>query len=111
MDKNTQKKKLQNILSEPLTRHRILLGSKIQKARHSDQPNIFTIQELETFINSVPDKSPEFLSEAKNVIEAVKTGLLTSKIYGLLSSQNEAGSKLSNKVNRSPIKPLPPPQS
>lgn len=45
------------------------------------------------------------------LIEAVKTGLLTSKIYGLLSSQNEAGSKLSNKVNRSPIKPLPPPQS
>jgi len=45
----------------------------------------------------------------QRLIEAVRIGLLTSKIYGLLSSQNELDSQLSGKVNKRTIKPLPPP--
>src|SRR3954462_1162690 len=68
------RRKIESILSEPLTRHRFLLNTKIRAAQNPENPQPFTLEDFKAYANSIPTKDVNFKSEVLNVIEAVQTG-------------------------------------
>ncbi len=68
------RRNIDSILREPLTRHRFLLNSKIRAAQAPEDPTPFTLDDLKEFANSIPTKDPEFKDEIKNVIDAIQAG-------------------------------------
>ena len=71
---NRDRKKIGNILREPLTRHRLSLNAKIRAAQHPEQPTPFTLDDLKDFIAGMKVGTEEFRKETLNVLEAVQTG-------------------------------------
>src|SRR4051812_10795669 len=68
------RRSIESILREPLTRHRFLLNSKIRAAQNPENPQPFTLEDFKAFAASIPTKDPDFKSEVLNVIEALQVG-------------------------------------
>src|ERR1035437_6740176 len=74
MDGKEDRRSIESILKEPLTRHRFFLNSKIRAAQNPEDPQPFTLEELEDFSASIPTQDPNFKREVLNVLEAVQVG-------------------------------------
>ena len=68
------RRKIENILREPLTRHRLFLNAKLRAAQNPENPQPFTADNLRDFMANIPSTSEEYKKEALNVMEAVTTG-------------------------------------
>ncbi len=68
------RRSIDSILREPLTRHRFLLNSTIRAAQTPENPKPFTIDDFRQFAESIPTRDPDFKNEVQNVIEALETG-------------------------------------
>lgn len=68
------RRKFENILREPLTRHRLLLNAKLRAAQNPENAQPFTLDNLRDFMANLPNNSEEYKKETLNVIEAVTTG-------------------------------------
>ncbi|MBU6475767.1 MAG: hypothetical protein KGQ70_07350, partial [Alphaproteobacteria bacterium] len=68
------RRSIDSILRETLTRHRFLLNTKIRAAQAPENPQPFTLDDLKAFAASIPTKDPDLKDEVQNVIEAVETG-------------------------------------
>ena len=73
MDKR-DRRRIENVLREPLTRHRLSLNSKIRAAQNSENPAPFTFDDLKAFVANMGADSEEFRKETLNAFEAVQTG-------------------------------------
>lgn len=74
MSGNEDRRPIESILREPLTRHRFLLNSKIRAAQTEENPQPFTFEDFKAFAESIPTKDVTFKSEVENVLEAVRSG-------------------------------------
>lgn len=74
MDKHNDRKRIENILREPLTRYRLFLNSLLRAAADEENPQPFTIEELKKFMAGIRENSPDYQKEVLNVLEAVQTG-------------------------------------
>jgi hypothetical protein len=74
MDRGLDRRKIETILSEPLTRHRFFLNSKIRAAQEAENPEPFTLDSLKEFYNGIRVNAPDFKQEVLNVLEAVQVG-------------------------------------
>src|SRR5580700_4288567 len=74
MSGNEDRRPIESILREPLTRHRFLLNSKIKAAQTEENPKPFTFEDLKAFAESIPARDATFKSEVENVLEAVRSG-------------------------------------
>ncbi len=74
MDNKRDRKKIESILREPLTRYRLFLNGKLRAAQDAENPKPFALEELRSFFNGIPNNDPEFRKEVLNVLEAVETG-------------------------------------
>lgn len=72
---NKDRRTIENILREPLTRHRFTLNSKIRAAQDSENPQPFGLEELKKFFDGIKVGTPDFKQEVLNVLEAVQTGV------------------------------------
>ncbi|HEX2753313.1 MAG TPA: hypothetical protein VHP34_09500, partial [Alphaproteobacteria bacterium] len=72
---NQDRKKINNILREPLTRHRLSLNAKIRAAQNPENPTPFTLDDLKSYITGMKVGTEEFRKETLNVLEAVQTGV------------------------------------
>lgn len=79
MDHNRDRKKIESIIREPLTRLRFVLNGKIEKAQNEDEPEPFGLQDLMEFVASIPTKDLAFQQEALNIFEAMATGVAPQK--------------------------------
>ncbi|TVQ84040.1 MAG: hypothetical protein EA357_04135, partial [Micavibrio sp.] len=71
---NQERKKLQNILKEPLTGHRVLLANKFRAAQ-SGAPDVeFSLEDLKNFIASIPGQNDDFKDEAQNMLAGLQSG-------------------------------------
>ncbi|MDE1153851.1 MAG: hypothetical protein PW788_15065 [Micavibrio sp.] len=68
------RKKIESILREPLTRHRLTLAQKLRAASNPEQPQPFTLEDLKNFAASIRTPDAEYAKETLNVLEAVQTG-------------------------------------
>lgn len=68
------RRKIENILREPLTRHRLFLNAKLRAAQNPENPQPFTVDDLRDFMAKIPSSAEDYKKEAVNVIEAVTTG-------------------------------------
>src|ERR1035437_692776 len=68
------RRSIESILREPLTRHRFLLNSKIRAAQAPENPQPFTLEDFKAYAASIPTKDPDFKREVLNVLEAVQVG-------------------------------------
>ena len=68
------RKKIESILREPLTRHRLILAQKLRAAKNPEEPKPFTLEDLKDFITNIRSTDPEFQKQALNALEAVQTG-------------------------------------
>lgn len=75
MDNEQDRKKIENIVSEPLARHRLFLNGKIRAAKDEQNPQPFTLDELRQFMATVPATDPAYAAEVQNVLQAVATGV------------------------------------
>lgn len=73
-DINAERKKLQNILREPLTQRRLFLAAKLNAAKNPANEKPFTFEEFEQFIRAIPDTHDMMAKEVGKVLEVVKTG-------------------------------------
>jgi Mg-chelatase subunit ChlD len=74
MSNNKDRRSFENILREPLTRHRLMLNSKLRAAQNPENEQPFTLEDLKKFMAGIRNATPEFQSETLNVLEAVQTG-------------------------------------
>lgn len=74
MDSGKDRKRIEDVLREPLTRHRLTLNGKIRAAQQPEEPQPFTLDDLKNFIAGVRSNKPDFQQEAQNVLQAVTTG-------------------------------------
>jgi hypothetical protein len=72
---NKDRRKIESILREPLTRHRFSLNGKIRAAQVAENPQPFTLEDLKAFFAALPGNTPDFKQEVLNAVEAVETGL------------------------------------
>lgn len=75
MSNHSDRRKIESILREPLTRSRLLLNSKIRAAQNAENPQPFTLQDLQTFMAGVRVPGADFKKEIVNILEAVQTGV------------------------------------
>src|SRR5690606_31872130 len=68
------RRKIENILREPLTRHRLTLNGKIRAAQNAENPVPFTFDDLKSFVAHMGVDDEGFRKETLNVLEAVQTG-------------------------------------
>lgn len=73
MDKR-DRRKIENILREPLTRHRLSLNGKVRAAQNAENPTPFTLDDLKAFIAGIGAHDEAVRKESLNAIEAVQTG-------------------------------------
>lgn len=73
-DINAERKKLQNILREPLTRRRLFLAAKLNAARNPANQQPFTLDEFKEFISAIPDTHNMMAKEIEKAMEVVKRG-------------------------------------
>lgn len=76
---SNNRRKIENILREPLTRHRFSLNGKIREAQDQENPKPFTLEDLKSFLNGVRTGGQEFRQESLNAIEAVQSGSAPQK--------------------------------
>ncbi len=74
MSGSEDRRPIESILSEPLTRHRFILNSKIKAAQVQENPQPFTLEDFKAFTATIPSKDADFKSEVLNVLEAVQVG-------------------------------------
>ena len=74
MDNRKDRKKIESILREPLTRNRFFLNSKLRAAQNPEDPQPFALEDLKKFIAGIRINTEDFNQEVLNVIEAVQTG-------------------------------------
>jgi hypothetical protein len=79
MDNSQDRRKIESILREPLTRNRFLLNAKIRDAQDAENPQPFTLEDLKTFYGTIRSNDPEFKKETLNAIEAVQVGKAPQK--------------------------------
>ena len=68
------RRKIENILREPLTRARFALNSRLRAAEDAENPDPFTIQDLQQFALAIPNQNDTLRRETLNMMEAVQTG-------------------------------------
>ena len=73
------RRKIESILREPLTRNRLLLNAKLRAAQNDENPQPFTLEDFKSFMASIRTADPEFKKETLNVLEAVQTGKAPQK--------------------------------
>ena len=76
---NNSRRKIENILREPLTRHRFSLNGKIREAQDTENEKPFTLQDLKAFLNGIRTGGEQFRQEALNAVEAVQAGRAPQK--------------------------------
>ena len=74
MSGSEDRRRIESILREPLTRHRFVLNSKIKAAQAPENPAPFTLEDFKAFADSIPGKDDTLKSEVLNVLEAIQTG-------------------------------------
>lgn len=67
------RRKIESILREPLTRNRLLLNAKLRAAQ-GEEPQPFTLEDFKSFMAGIRTPDPEFKKETLNILEAVQTG-------------------------------------
>jgi len=75
----TDRRKIESILREPLTRHRFSLNSKLRAAQDAEKPEPFTLEDLKAFFAGIKTNAIDFQQEVLNVLEAVQAGLAPQK--------------------------------
>jgi hypothetical protein len=68
------RRKIENIIREPLTRHRLFLNAKLRAAQDAENPQPFTLDELRDYMAKIPSASEDFKQEQLNILEAMQTG-------------------------------------
>ncbi len=75
MSSDTDRRKIDTIMQEPLTLYRLFLNGKLNAAKDDDNPNPFTFNDLQNFFTSLVSFYPQYQNEALNALEAVLTGV------------------------------------
>ena len=70
----SDRRKIESILREPLTRHRLMLNSKLRAAQAEENPTPFTFEDLKAFMGAIRSADPNYQKETLNALEAVATG-------------------------------------
>lgn len=68
------RKRLESVLREPLSRHRLALNTAIRAAKNPETPKPFTIDDLKQFMRDVHGNDESLRKEAANIIVAVEGG-------------------------------------
>lgn len=71
---NRDRRSIENIMREPLTRTRLILNSKIRAAQEDSEAAPFTLDDLKTTLTTLRTSSDAYKKEVLNIIEAVETG-------------------------------------
>ncbi|MGE3624566.1 MAG: hypothetical protein AB7H77_11950, partial [Bdellovibrionales bacterium] len=74
MHNPNDRRQIESILREPLTRQRLWLNAKLRGAADPEQPQPFTLDEFKKFIDALPVASPAFHLEKMKALTAVEKG-------------------------------------
>jgi len=77
MNGSKDRRKIENIIREPLTTHRFWLNGKLRAADDPENPQAFTLDEFKKFIDELPVKNATSQLEAVKVMTAVQTGVIS----------------------------------